>query len=357
MTKKTNIGVLFGGRSGEHEVSLVSASNVIRAIDRDKYDLTLIGITRDGNWKIYTGKIDNIESDTWEKDEANIKDDISLFSDDEIKNIDIFFPILHGTYGEDGTIQGLFEMLDKPYVGCGVLSSAAAMDKQIAKVIFESEGIPVAKSITINKSDIKTNINECIDRIESTFSYPIFIKPANAGSSVGISKVTGKDTLTGALYEAIIYDEKILIEECIDGYEVELAVLGNDQPNVSCPGMIVPCNDFYDYEAKYNSGDSSKIEIPAPLPQAVTANLKEYAQKAFKALCCSGLSRVDFFVKKDNYGIILNEINTMPGFTNISMYPKLWQASGIEYSALITKLIDFGFERYNNRKELSFKKH
>lgn len=356
MTEKINIGVIFGGKSGEHDVSLVSASNVINAIDKSKFDVSLIGIDREGVWKIYKGDVKNIALDKWEEDTSNIRDTFSLFDDEEINRIDIFFPVLHGTFGEDGTIQGLFEMLAKPYVGCGVLASSAAMDKHIAKLLFEAAGIPVAKSIVFTKKEIQNDADKCVHEAEAIFSYPVFVKPANMGSSVGISKSADTAELKKALYEASNYDEKILLEEFIDGYEVEVAVLGNENAQSSCPGMIRPCNDFYDYEAKYQSGDESKTEIPAPIPEQTSLQLREYAVKAYEVLGCSGLSRVDFFVKKTSGEIVLNEVNTMPGFTNISMYPKLWEQCGIAYADLIERLIDFGFERYNNRKELAFKK-
>lgn len=356
MENKINVGIIFGGKSGEHDVSLMSAYNVITSIDRTKFDVTLIGIDREGVWSIFTGDANQIKDDTWEEDEIHNKRNFSFTEDEAFTSTDILFPVLHGTFGEDGTIQGLFEMLDKAYVGCGVLASSAAMDKDIAKRLFESVGIPVAKGITLFKGSIISDIENAVAEVEEKFVYPVFVKPANMGSSVGINKAHNKQELMFALNDAAKYDTKILVEEFVDAYEIEIASLGNDDVKMSCPGMIVPCNEFYDYEAKYLTGDSSKIIIPAPIDEEKTKSIKEYATKAFNVLGCSGLSRIDFFLTKDDGKIMLNEINTLPGFTNISMYSKLWAASGIEYKDLITELINLGFERYNTRKELKFKK-
>lgn len=347
---------MFGGKSGEHEVSLNSSYNVIRAIDRAQYDVTLIGITREGRWSIYTGDVKNIKEDCWESDDEHNKWDFSLFTDEDFAKTDIIFPVMHGTFSEDGTLQGLFEMLDKPYVGCGVLGSALAMDKCVSKTLFEAAGIPVAKGVTLFKQEIIENMALQCNKIENQFEYPVFVKPANMGSSVGIAKAHDREELEEALRDAIKYDIKILVEEFIDGMEIEIAALGNEDVMISEPGWIKPCNEFYDYEAKYLSGDDSEVVIPAPIPADKAEQVKSYAAKAFKALNCSGLSRIDFFVTNKDQRVIINEINTLPGFTNISMYPKLWANSGIGYSALIGKLIELGMERYEKRKELLFKK-
>ena len=351
----TNVGIIFGGKSGEHEVSLQSAYNVITAIDRTQYSVTLLGITREGRWSIFTGDPELIRNDTWEESPDNTWD-FSFVSDPVFKAIDILFPVLHGTFGEDGTIQGMFEMFDKPYVGCGVLASSAAMDKDTAKRLFESAGIPVAPGIIVTKSEIASDTDSCLDRTEASFPYPVFVKPANMGSSVGISKAHDRDELRTALWEAAIYDTKILVEKAINANEIEIAVLGNWDIEVSCPGMIVPCHEFYDYEAKYLTGDDSKIIIPAPIPEETARAIEDYAKKAFAVINGTGLSRIDFLVDKDDGSIYLNEINTLPGFTNISMFSKLWGACGVAYSDLITRLIELGFERYNVRKGLKFKK-
>lgn len=355
MQKKINIGVLFGGKSGEHDVSLSSSYNVIKAINKDKYDITMIGITLEGEWLLYEGDVERIKDGSWEQDIKHLKSDFSVFHDEIFDKIDIFFPVLHGTFGEDGTIQGFFEILGKPYVGCGVMASSVAMDKVVAKILFRNEGIPVVDDIVLYSSELK-NIAHCIQNILSEFSFPVFVKPANLGSSVGISKAHDSEELKTALNEAAKFDNKIIIERFIKGKEIELAVLGNETAQASCAGYIIPCNEFYDYEAKYLSGDDSEIIIPAPLPSEISDQLKFYAIKAFKAISGSGLSRVDFFVEEGSNNIYINEINTMPGFTNISMYSKLWNACGISYPDLIEKLIALGFERYDNRKNLLFKK-
>lgn len=348
-----NVGVIFGGKSGEHEVSLQSAYNVITAIEKSKYDVTLIGITREGRWSIYSGDVEKIREDSWEEDPANSWD-FSFTSDEAFGKIDILFPVLHGTFGEDGTIQGLFEMLDKPYVGCGVLASSAAMDKDTAKRLFASVGIPVADWVIFSRSEILSDADRCANVAEEDFGYPVFVKPANMGSSVGISKAHDRKELIEALREAAIYDIKILVEKAINAHEVEIAVLGNTDIEVSCPGIIVPCHEFYDYEAKYLTGDDSKIIIPAPIPEETAELIREYAKKAFAVINGTGLSRIDFLLSKDTGNVYLNEINTLPGFTNISMYSKLWAECGVKYADLIERLINLGFERYNMRRELRY---
>ncbi|MFA0815972.1 MAG: D-alanine--D-alanine ligase family protein [Anaerofustis sp.] len=354
MNGKTNVGIIFGGKSGEHEVSLNSAYNVIKAIDRSKFDVTMIGISKDGAWKHFFGDPEMIGNGKWEYDTDHINENLSIFHDEIIKKTDIFFPVLHGTFGEDGTIQGLFEMIDKPYVGCGVLASSAAMDKAVAKVLFRSQGIPVAEDLLVYKSEMPDHLDEIIEAAHDQFDFPMFVKPVNMGSSVGISKAHDKTELKNALLFASKFDNKILIEKFIDACEVEVGVLGNEQPVASCIGQIIPCHEFYDYEAKYLSGHDSKIIIPAPVSKELTDKIIEYALRAYRCLGCSGLSRIDFFVNEQTQKIILNEVNTLPGFTNISMYSKLWEASGIPYTELITRLIGLGFERYHQKKELLY---
>ena len=353
--KKTKLGVVFGGKSGEHEISLLSAYNVIAEADKSKYEIVCIGITKSGEWALYSGDPEKIKDGTWIENEDDLDRDFSVFGNGVFSEIDVFLPILHGTFGEDGTIQGFFEMLGKPYVGCGVLASSAAMDKDTAKIIFRSAGIPVAESITLSKDMIDSGTDSCIRSVLSAFSYPVFVKPANMGSSVGISKASDDESLAGALREAALYDTKILVEENISGKEIEVAVLGNDEPQASCTGMIIPCNEFYDYEAKYLSGDASEIVIPSPIPAESEEKIRQFAIEAFKAVGASGLSRIDFFLT-DEGNIYLNEMNTMPGFTNISMYSKLWGYCGIKYSELIERLIDLALDRYSRRRELKFKR-
>lgn len=362
MSRK-NIVVLFGGQSSEHEVSRVSAQSVLENLNHEKYEIAMIGITKSGKWLRYDGDLQHIGSGQWEKDAAGkaqyspwfpVKDvpTLKAFLQDlaGMKSIDVIFPVLHGTNGEDGTIQGLFEMAEIPYVGCNVLASAAGMDKAVSKALFQHAGIPQGKYIVIRRPEITQNFEAIEKRVGIELGYPCFVKPANAGSSVGISKVKNPGQLAEALTLAGRYDRKILIEEFIDGREVECAVLGYDSPIVSTVGEIIPCNEFYDYQAKYLDGDS-KIIIPAELDEATVQTIQRHAVAAFQALDCSGLSRVDFFVEKHTGMVYINEINTMPGFTSISMYPKLWEASGLPYDKLLDRLIELAIERFNeNRK-------
>lgn len=373
MEDKKRVLVIFGGQSSEHEVSRISATSILKNINLDKFDVSMIGITKDGKWLYYDGPIDKIPSGEWEeialKDGTrSIADRVSLFDNiiscknnacglekasenEKSKKIDVVFPVLHGCNGEDGTIQGLFELAGIPYVGCGVLASAVGMDKIYAKIIFEKAGIPQADYLYFTRKEIYGDVEGVVDKIEEKFSYPVFVKPSNAGSSVGVSKAHDKNELKEALIYAARYDRKVLIEEFINGREVECAVLGNDDPVASTVGEIIPGNEFYDYKAKYID-NTSKIKIPADLPEETVEQIRNYAVKAFKALDCSGLARVDFFVHKETGKVYINEINTMPGFTSISMYPMLWEESGISYPELIEKLIDLAVQRYNdNLKE------
>ena len=363
--KKLTVGVLFGGQSPEHEVSRLSAQAVINNIDKEKYDVTTIGITKSGKWLDYDGDTSLIASGEWEVEAVkkinSSKRAISAENTAELTDVtlegqlfaekpDVIFPVLHGCNGEDGTIQGLLELADIPYVGCGVLASAVGMDKLYSKVIFEKAGIPQARYISVLRGDIEDSIIAIEEEIENTFGYPCFVKPSNAGSSVGISGVKEKSILLEALKEASKYDRKTLIEEFIDGQEVECAVLGYKNPMASVVGEIVPCNEFYDFNAKYLDARSETL-IPARISKDVEQKVREYAVRACKAIDCAGLSRVDFFVEKNTNRVILNEINTMPGFTNISMYSKLWDKSGIPYSELIDKLILLAIERFEDNKK------
>ncbi len=364
--KKLNVTVLFGGQSSEHEVSRVSAQCVLENIDRKRFEVQTIGITKKGEWIRYDGDIRLIGSGEWEdyarkkllKSETKSENkneiaskipsckDIIRFNDSEQNGgVDVVFPVLHGPNGEDGSVQGLLQLAEVPYVGCNILSSAAGMDKEFSKLVFQNAGIPQAKYIKVMRNEIKGSMQYLINQVTDNIGWPCFVKPANAGSSVGVSKVKKPEELEAALNKAAEYDTKILIEEFIDGRELECAVLGNDEPIASTVGEILPCNEFYDYNAKYIDGKSETI-IPADIEPQIMEQIREYAVRAFKALGCSGLSRVDFFLEKKTNRIILNEINTMPGFTNISMYSKLWEASGIPYKQLITRLIELALERY-----------
>ncbi|WP_290776629.1 D-alanine--D-alanine ligase family protein [Anaerofustis sp.] len=357
MSNKKNVGVIFGGKSGEYDVSLLSAYNVIKGIDKDKFDITMIGITLEGKFYVYNGDVEKIKNNEWINDDAHLVSDFSLFNGDIIDDVDIIFPVLHGQNGEDGRIQGLFEMMNKPYVGCEVLASSVCMDKDIAKRVFKSVGIPVVDDVLVFDTDIENEelLLNTIERCEKTLPYPMFVKPVNMGSSVGISKAKDKSELKEALLKAVKFDTKILVEKGINAREIEVAVLGNSHPQASYPGEIVSCKEFYDYEAKYLSGDSSRIDIPVKIDEDTMEKIRQFAVRAFKAVGASGLSRVDFFLDKDSSDVYLNEMNTLPGFTNISMYAKMWDYMGIGYSDLIEKLINLGFERYEIKNRLTIK--
>ncbi len=353
MSKK-KIAVIFGGKSSEHDISRISASYVISQISKEKYDIFTIGITKEGKWLLYSGDIDSIKDGSWEMHPDNksafISPDSSIhgmivMSDGKCETIrlDVIFPVMHGKNGEDGTIQGLFEMSGINYVGCGVLASADCMDKVTANIIFASLGIDQAKFTWCYASDFKKSPEKVISAIENAIDYPIFVKPANAGSSVGISKAHDRNELQKAIETAAKEDSRILFEETIVGKEVECAVLGNDEPFASTVGEIAPASEFYDFDAKYNDANSL-LFIPARIESELIEKIRETAVKAYRAIGCAGLSRVDFFVTADNR-IMLNEINTLPGFTSISMYPKLMEKSGINGTQLVEKIIELAFER------------
>jgi D-alanine-D-alanine ligase len=390
--RKLRVGVLFGGRSGEHEVSLLSAASVLNAIDKEKYEVVPIGITKEGRWltsehaeNLLTGKLvlepRNLragdpettspaavlaqgESVVVPPEPLHRRSGLVPFqteaplarrASDRAINVDIIFPVLHGTFGEDGTIQGLFELADIPYVGAGVLGSAAGMDKDIMKSLFIATGIPIVKHVTILRTAWVSDAKKVQKLVESKLTYPVFVKPANLGSSVGISKAHNRKELGPAIEEAARFDRKIVIEQGVGGKkdkarEIECSVLGNDEPVASVPGEIVPGKEFYDYTAKYVD-EGSQLIIPAKLSKAETKRVQELAVKAFQAVDCSGLARVDFLMDPKTKKIYLNEINTMPGFTSISMYPKLWAASGLEYADLIDRLIELGLERHEDKKK------
>lgn len=354
MSKKV-IAVLFGGVSSEHDISLISASSVLRNIPADQYDVIRIGITRDGRWVFYNGSIDGISDTRWEEDDslptAVLSPDrahhglLKIDSDGSasVIQVDCVFPILHGKNGEDGTIQGLLELAGIPFVGCDMLASAVCMDKEMTHTVLDHAGIRNARWLSFQRPDIK-DIDAACQKAADYLGLPIFVKPANAGSSVGISKATTLESLKDALLLAWKHDEKAILEETIVGAEVECAVLGNRQnAAASVLGQITTAGGFYDYDAKYVSGTTT-LDIPAKISEKATKKLQETAVKAYLALGCSGFSRVDFFVT-ENEEIILNEVNTIPGFTNISMYPKLWAASGIPYGRLIDRLITLAMER------------
>jgi D-alanine-D-alanine ligase len=391
--KKLRVGVLFGGRSGEHEVSLLSAASVLSAIDKEKYEVVPIGITKEGRWltaadahNLLTGKATGArptqlragdpettpaaavlaqgQSVVVPPEPAHRDGGLIPFQSDAAQmrraadraiNVDVIFPVLHGTFGEDGTIQGLLELADIAYVGAGVLGSAAGMDKDIMKSLFIAAEIPIVKHVTFLRSEWAKDAKKVQKLVESKLKYPVFVKPANLGSSVGISKAHGRKELAPAIGEAAKFDRKIVVEQGVGGTkkkarEIECSVLGNDAPIASIPGEIVPSKEFYDYNAKYLD-EGSELIIPANLTKAETKKVQELALRAFKAVDCSGLARVDFLMDPTTRKIYLNEINTMPGFTSISMYPKLWAASGLPYTDLIDRLIQLGLERHADRKK------
>jgi D-alanine-D-alanine ligase len=393
--KRLRVGILFGGRSGEHEVSLLSAASVLKAIDKDRYEVVPIGITKDGRWltaddaeNLLQGKLvleaRHLRAGDPETTPAAavlargesvvvppepvqrqsgfvpFQTDAALTrrASDRAINVDVIFPVLHGTFGEDGTIQGLLELADIPYVGAGVLGSAAGMDKDIMKSLFVAAGLPIVKHVTILRSAWESEPKKVQKFVESKLRYPVFVKPANLGSSVGISKAHERKELGPAIEEAARFDRKIVIEQGVGGKkskarEIECAVLGNDEPVASIPGEIIPVKEFYDYNAKYLD-EGSELIIPAKLTKAETQKVQELAVRSFKAVDCSGLARVDFLMEPGSGNktrkIYVNEINTMPGFTEISMYPKLWAASGMEYSDLIDRLIQLGLELHRDKK-------
>jgi D-alanine-D-alanine ligase len=365
--KKLRIGVLFGGRSGEHEVSLLSAASILKAIDRKKFDVVPMGIAKSGQWlgadaakALLAGGSQPLELEASSAEAELIPRSTALAG-----VLDLIFPVLHGTFGEDGTIQGLLELADLPYVGSGVLGSAAGMDKDAMKKLFAAAGLPQTPHITLLRSEWRADLKRCRRLIEKSLAYPLFVKPANLGSSVGISKVKSRADLAAAMDLAATYDRKLVVEQGVGGpgakpRELEVAVLGNDTPEASVVGEIVPAKEFYDYEAKYQlkGPDESICIIPAKLTAARKKEIRAMALTAFRACDCSGLARVDFLMEPDapgrTPGIFLNEINTMPGFTSISMYPKLWQASGLAYKDLITRLIELGLERHREKQATDF---
>jgi D-alanine-D-alanine ligase len=351
--KKLRVGIIFGGRSGEHEVSVTSASSIFKHIDRNKYEPIAIRIEKDGSWSFpqQEPKASNVaqaieQARVSQRDEKTTSDPaLGAFK------LDVVFPVLHGPYGEDGTIQGLLEMAGLAYVGNGVLASAAGMDKSIMKILFAGRGLPVCRSQDFVRSEWDRNRNALLRQI-GALGLPVFVKPANLGSSVGITKVKTQSQLAPAIELALQFDRKIIVESAVPrAREIECAVLGNDDPKTSVPGEILPSREFYDYEAKYLD-DGSKTVIPADLPQATVDLVQRLAIEAFRAIDGSGLARVDFLMDGDAGTIYLNEINTLPGFTNISMYSKMWEASGVAYSALVDRLIQLGLERHAEKQKL-----
>ncbi len=358
--KKIVVGVIFGGKSGEHEVSVVSASSIIKGLNKDKYEIVPIYISKEGVWNVPSNSIkflkekkllpDDIESILNPLIHSN--DPVELLkinkSDKKDRVLDIVIPVLHGTFGEDGTIQGLFEICDIPYLGAGVMASSVGMHKGLMKTIFEMKGLPVCKFITLKRKDWNKNKKENINLIIREIGLPLFVKPANSGSSVGISKVNKEEDLQNACDLACKYDRIIIIEEAINAKEIECSVLGNDEPVVSVPGEIIPGNEFYDYDAKYTPG-KTEIIIPAPIDDEKIREIQSYSKKAFESIDCCGMARVDFLMDRETEKIYVSEINTIPGFTSTSVYAKLFDAGGIKYDVLLDRLIELAFERFEDK--------
>ncbi len=357
MAKKIRVGVVFGGRSGEHEVSLRSAESIINALDKKKYDIVPIGITQAGRWLTAGTATKLLPAEIVSAGDIGL----AMLGDptrspiiptdrdaSAIGPIDVLFPVLHGTFGEDGTIQGLFDMANIPYVGCGVLASALGMDKVAMKHAFRQVGLPIVDFQWFTRRAWEENPRRILAGLVRDIGFPAFVKPANLGSSVGISKAVNRKELTAAIDLAARYDRKIIVEKGVEAREIEVAILGNDDPIASPPGEILPGADFYDYADKYLNS-ASRTEIPAKLPAKTVKLIQKMAIAAFRAIDGSGLSRVDFFVEKATGAVLVNEINTMPGFTSISMYPKMWEAGGLPYRELLDRLIDLAFDRFRER--------
>lgn len=363
-TEKIKVGLIFGGRSGEHEVSFCSASSIIKAIDKDKYTVVPIGITKEGRWispqdselALQSGRIEGkntviLLNDPSGRALIRINNNQRLDKSSALERLDLIFSVLHGPYGEDGTVQGLLELADIPYVGAGVAASAISMDKDLMKIIFKQRDLPILKWMTIKRKEWQKDKEKTLSVIQNNFEYPLFVKPTNLGSSVGITKVHKKEELGKAIDLASSYDRKVLIEEGLEEVrEIECGVLGNDEPRASVVGEVKPAGEFYDYDSKYIDGETQLI-VPADFPDGVSRKVQEIALRAFKAVDAAGLARVDFFVSKKENKIYLSEINTIPGFTSVSMYPRLWEASGIPYSDLIDQLIQLALERYQDKKQ------
>ncbi len=367
--KKLRVGLVFGGRSGEHEVSLASAQSVMANLDSNKYEVVPIAITRSGSWLLGTASAQLNSPASHDQTSADVAPaqettSVTLTGDPNVRRLipinsgetlhdngalDVILPVLHGTYGEDGALQGLLEMADVPYVGCGVLGSALGMDKEKMKMIFQTIGLPIVDYLVYRRNEWERSPDSILDSIEARLGYPCFVKPVNLGSSVGINKAHNREELDHALRVAAEYDRKIIIEHGIECRELECAVLGNDEPLASVVGEVIASNEFYDYKAKYLD-NKSQVIIPAGIPQAIAEEVRRQSIQAFLALDLSGLSRVDFFLEKSSGQVYINEVNTLPGFTQISMYPKLWEASGIPYAELLDRLIELAIERHQDRQ-------
>jgi D-alanine-D-alanine ligase len=358
--KRLRVGIIFGGRSGEHEVSLVSAASVIRALDPDKYEAVLIGIGKDGRWFLGSPAQKMLPEVLRQGQRVMLSADpnvAALMPLEErasgTQRVDVIFPVLHGTYGEDGTVQGLLDLAGLPYVGSGVIGSAVGMDKDMQKRLFQQARLPVGEFLAILRSEWEKEREQVLRAVGKKFRFPLFVKPATLGSSVGMSKVHKREELAAALDLAAEFAQKILVERNIRGREIEVSVLGNDEPQASIPGEIIPHREFYDYTAKYLE-DGTRLEIPAKLSRSQVKRFQEHAVRAFRCLECRGMARVDFFLEKPSGRIYVNEVNTIPGFTSISMYPKLWEASGIGYRDLIDRLIELALAEHREKQRTKY---
>ena len=350
---KLRVGVIFGGRSGEHEVSIASAASIFKHLDRTRYDAVPIRIEKDGRW-VLTGQVPTAISaaDVLKQTQSEALQAVEPTSALSQTGVDVIFPVLHGPYGEDGTVQGLLELANVPYVGCGVLGSAVGMDKAVMKTLFAARGLPVGPYLVVLRHGWNRDRAGLTARVRNELRYPVFVKPANLGSSVGISKAKSDAEFDAAMALALQFDRKIVIEAAVpNAREIECAVLGNDEPDASVPGEIVPSREFYDYEAKYLDEGSAPL-IPAPLSEAETAAIRRMSIDAFRAVDGSGMARVDFLMARDSGEMFVNEVNTIPGFTTISMYPKMWEASGLPYPQLLDRLIQLALERHAEKQQL-----
>ncbi|MBI2887683.1 MAG: D-alanine--D-alanine ligase [Chloroflexi bacterium] len=372
---KLRVGVLFGGQSVEHEVSLLSAQSVLAALDPSRYEVVPLGITHEGKWlapaaatrllgagasspgqePAPNGALRQAQDGALRQAQDGAQADVTALVLAEraladLPKLDVIFPVLHGTFGEDGTVQGLLELADVPYVGAGVLGSAVGLDKDVMKRVFREAGLPVVRFLTILRKDWERRAQAIQADVEGALGYPCFVKPANGGSSVGIAKVHGPEDLPQAMEAATALDRKVLVEEAIQGRELECSVLGNDDPEASAVGEVIPAREFYDYQAKYFD-ERTRLVVPAPIPRTVADLVRQLAVRAFRAIDCAGMARVDFFLRASDGTLFVNEINTIPGFTPMSMYPKMWEAAGLSYSALLDRLIQLALERHQEKRQ------
>jgi D-alanine-D-alanine ligase len=350
---KLRVGVIFGGKSGEHEVSIASAASIFKHLDPARYEPVPIRIEKDGRW-VLTGRVPTALSAAEVLKQANTEalQPVEPTAAVSRSGVDVVFPVLHGPYGEDGTVQGLLELANIPYVGCGVLASAAGMDKAVMKMLFAARGLPVGSYLAAIRRDWESHAKDITARVERELRYPVFVKPANLGSSVGISKARSREEFDQAMKLALEFDRKVVIEAAVpNAREIECSVLGNDEPEASVPGEVIPSREFYDYEAKYLD-EGSQTLIPAPLTGEQAATIRRMAIEAFRAVDGAGMARVDFLMDRESGEIVLNEVNTIPGFTTISMYPKMWEATGLSYPALIDRLIALAIERHAEKQKL-----